>query len=535
MEQLSHIFPNSVSASAEPMQPIELPRADLVALQNNAKLVPGQIYIANDIDWVIAGGVSKFAVMPDAVDKLPSTGRYLAGDFTQKSWWEGNMDWANGLVIRLADTDNLNYVYGATTVQNYPFNQSRVYNNHVVDAAVSVTDNANFLSNRINRGSITLSGNARMINNDCNGDVTQVTMSSGTLSYSTIDRATVNITGTGSVTRSTLSNAASATLAGSGSVTNSTLDKGSVSLTNLSIQECIIQTNTSIQAQGSSGLIYRSRFFSCATINIPNITNATIYLSYFNDATINCSGAEQLFLYRVKFDNLGSLYVNNNASIQSYYSQVINGGGINITKGKLMLTYVSASNVGSITQNTDFINRINYCSLSSHARLGFNGNAKENLINYCNLAAHSWVIFQGTTENCSLYSNNIVSDSIVTLQDSIKVSLSYVEMNSQSHLFINNAEDTSSVQEVSLTSGSHFQIIDMQANARIRKVAASSDATLKATDHAGFIYGCSASSGYTLELGNNAQKNCMYVSASGNGSASVNRNADTYGAASKNF
>lgn len=532
MEQLSEVFPTAGSTTNS--EPIELTHNELLGLQNDAELVPGQIYVANDIDWVIAGGTGKFAVVPDAADKLPSTGRYLAADFVQQSWWEGEIHWNNGQVFKLHDSDLDNHVYGDNTVRNFPFGNANVYANEFRYGGLTLSDNAQYSHNTSNHANITLSGNAVMHSNDCHGEQAQVTMSSGNVSHNGIHDATVTITGTGGISRSSILGGAQAIIDGSGTISTSTMNGGSLHITSLIVQLCVVQYSI-VNAQGSSGNLYASYFTNTSGLTITNIPSITMFMTRFDAGYIQGNAAKSLFTYMSEFSSYGYLAINENAECQMFASRLSASSRIDITQGKFDLNHASACDGARITHDSAFTNTIFFSTILNYSHLTFSGQAKNNRLDYTTITNFAQVNFNGSSDGNYVFACTVTSAAKVNCNDSLKTLIIYSTVADQSGLHFNNTEDLASIYDANIASKCSFTVNNLKKGGQINHVTTSSGAQITVTDHAGYIFSCFAAAGYTLELGTDSGIHCRGVYGMGSGSATVSRTTHTLGSATNNI
>lgn len=534
MEQLSEIFPKSGSSS-EPMQPIELPRADLVALQNNDQLVPGQIYIANDIDWIEAGGTGQFAVTPNAVDQLPATGFYRANDFAQISWWGGDINWLNGEIGRIYDNDRNNNIQGTSTVQKFPFGRNNVYNNVLNGTVIqNIEAGCVFRNNRMSRGQLNLTGNASINSLDSNGYYTTFNMSSGRIAHSRIDNSTIKISGTGYIERCTMQANAIVTIRGSGYMQYCLQTASQVTLDETRMIQTVIEPNCTINTTGTAGIIHSCRFSNTPLANLNDIASLALYYSHFDGASLFCSGAADLRLTRTSVGTQAYILCSENAEIYSGFSQINNAARIQATKGRLTFNYSTANSFAIARNSSEYNNSIDRCTLNSFAEVAFAGTSQNCLLHSCSLS-DTGAIYCQDADALQLYSSQVTTNGRIDVNSCIQPEIRHSTVHASSQINVSNSEAKHFVYYCEVLGHGRLNITGAKQNSFIYGVVASAGGQANATDHAGKSAFHHVTAGYRLEIGTNADVTAQSMFASGDGSAAVNRDADSAGIAANNL
>lgn len=504
------------SSSAEPIEPVELSRNALLALETNSQLVPGQIYIANDIDWVLAGGTGKFSVTPTATNKLPSMGLYLAGAFEQASWWEGDIDWSSGRIIQLHDSDRENRVYGILTTRSFPFNNDQVFGNDIRDATISISDAAEFSRNSVMRGHVNLSGNAKMQQNHCEGSFNQVHATGGEIIDNRFNSSYINMTGIGSIV-------------------DSEFNECELRLTTLQVEQINLLPDCNIRAEGAIGTISRTQFSNTTTFDIRNIPSIAIDTCDFSDCTIDCDGATSLNLQGSSFKSNTRVQVSNGNELQTTDCNLYSSATVIVSSGKLVLWETEISTRGIIGQYTEFTNNVYNSKLQSGAQVYFQDTSENNRLLGCTIDDRGVLRFSGSSTNCRVDGTTCSNASYIDVIDSIGCSISLCSVISNSRLRVTDTVDTNYIRNCTASSYGQLTATGSLKNSTLHVISVNSGAVANAVDHAGQSHSHQITSRYKLEIGTNAGVFCRSMFAAGEGSGSVNRTFTTTGSVTKNF
>lgn len=481
--------------------PDPMTRAQLRALRTASGLVKDCHYVVTDYN---RGTVGLASILLHAVDaNTLSMSAEVKTTFDTLAW-SGRYDIDTNRLVELSD-DRGNKVTGQEIVDTFPWGNTSLSDNIIMEGSVFTYVDGTFTDNLIKTGATVIANNTGagqfvrntigeesrvewtagdMRENVIAGDATVTKSSTGDFDNNEVGTlANVNVSGAANVDRNYFGASTTVTISGGSvydndigtdsilqtvgaSVYDNTVHNGSrltqttarnIYGNNITRTSVVVVGDhnffqnevafSSVNSTGSTGAGIRYVKFldSRAVTGLRNITTLDFaYSTVSNNSSIAANGATRFYARYMTLENYGRLLIRAGALFDSNYTSVRDYSYIQVLGGRLHVNYSSLAGVSYINQAATVTgtNRVDRATINSNSRVRFLNTVSNCRVYYCEVSTGSYIEHRGTSSGCYVYYTEVTSSSVLYSNNSVNWRCYYNALSGNSELSSQNNTGT---------------------------------------------------------------------------------------------